>query len=84
VIYPPEGLAHSGGIMETNWQLNRSFVEQLDGQRRWDYVYQYLLQWVMEQTADAPSAPTHLQEKEHGNRDLCARVNAASTTTSDH
>lgn len=70
--------------MDHNWQLNRSFVEQPDGQRRWDYVYQYLLQWAMEQTADAPSAPAHLQEEEHGNRHLCARVNTASTTTADH
>jgi hypothetical protein len=70
--------------METNWQLNRSFVEQLDGQRRWDYVYQYLLQWAMEQNADAQFVPAHSQEEEHGNRHLCARLNAASTTASNH
>ena len=70
--------------METNWQLKRSFVAQLDGQRRWDYVYQYLLQWAMEQNADAPSAPSHSQEEDHGNRHLCTCVNAASTTAADH
>lgn len=70
--------------MKTNWQLDRSFVEQADGQRRWDYVFQYLLQWAMEQSADELSAPSHSTEEENGNRHLCSRVNSTPTTSADH
>lgn len=70
--------------MDTNWQLSRDFVETADGQRRWDYVYQYLLQWAMEQHADLPSAPSHSQEEQHGNRHLCSRLDSTSTTSTDH
>lgn len=70
--------------MDTNWQLSRSFVDTDDGQRRWDYVYQYLLQWAMEQRADSPSAPSHPQEEGHGNRHLRSGLDPTSTTATDH
>ena len=70
--------------MDSNWQLSRDFVETSDGQRRWDYVYQYLLQWAMEQTADSPSAPSHPQEEQHGNRHLRSCLDSTSTTSTDH
>jgi hypothetical protein len=70
--------------MKTNWRLDRSFVAQADGQCRWDYVYQYLLQWAMEQRVDEQSAPSHSTEEDDGNRHLCSRINSASTTSADH
>ena len=30
--------------MKRNWTLTRQFVEQQDGQRRWDKAYQLLMQ----------------------------------------
>lgn len=30
--------------MKRNWTLTRQFVEQKDGQRRWDKAYQLLMQ----------------------------------------
>jgi len=69
--------------MKANWQLNRSFAESDDGQRRWDYVYQYLLQWAMEQNADPGSAPSQPQEEQHGNRHLCSRLDPTPTTASN-
>lgn len=70
--------------MDTNWRLSRSFVVATDGQRRWDYVYQYLLQWAMEHNADSPSAPSQSQEEQHGNRHLCSCLDPTSTTSTDH
>lgn len=70
--------------MDTNWQLARNFVEAADGQRRWDYVYQYLLQWAMEQCADLPSAPSQSQEERHEHRHLCTCLDSTSTTSADH
>ena len=39
--------------MKTPWQVRRITVAQHDGERRWDYAYQFLLQWAMEQTQAA-------------------------------
>jgi len=70
--------------MDTKWQLKRNFMARTDGQRRWDYVYQYLLQWAMASTADQPSASTRPQEEQHGNRHLCSCLNSEATKQSDH
>jgi hypothetical protein len=34
--------------MKRPWQVRRVMVGQYDGERRWDYAYQLLLQWAME------------------------------------
>ena len=70
--------------MKTNWQLERNFIVRPDGQRRWDYVYQYLLQWAMESTADQPSASNRPQEEQYANRHLCPRLDPEATKQSDH
>jgi len=52
--------------MKSHWRVRRSVVGRSDGQRRWDYAYQSLLRWVMEDAADGAPAPSHLQEDCHG------------------
>ncbi len=37
--------------MKKEWQVRHAVVESSDGQVRWDYTYQFLLRWMMEQTA---------------------------------
>lgn len=69
--------------MKLNWQLTRSFAASPAGQARWDYVYQHLLQWALAATADPGSATTPIQEEPHGNRALCARLDATPTTGSN-
>jgi hypothetical protein len=67
-----------------SWQVTRSVSVRSDAARRWDYAYQFLLQWAMETEADtlpAPSAPA--QEEEHGNRPVCPRLDHPSATGSD-
>lgn len=70
--------------METPWQVRRTTVAQRDGERRWDYAYQFLLQWAMEHEADQGPAPSHAQEDSHGNRSLRPCLNQPSTTATDH
>jgi len=38
-----------------SWQVTRSVLARSDGARRWDYAYQFLLQWAME--TDAGTQP---------------------------
>src|SRR6266702_8231447 len=45
--------------MKLPWQVCRATVVQHDGERRWDYAYQFLLQWAMEQDAGSRPAPSH-------------------------
>jgi cobyric acid synthase len=41
--------------MKREWQVHHAVAEYPDGQRRWDYAYQFLLRWVMEETAEPSS-----------------------------
>jgi hypothetical protein len=70
--------------MDYQWQLTRNFEARPDGQRRWDYVYQFLLQWATQQPADSASASSRLQEVHHANRHLCSRLKSTSTATPKH
>lgn len=40
--------------MKREWKLQRSWLEQADGQRRWDHAYQCLLRWAQETGSSAP------------------------------
>ena len=66
--------------MKTPWEVHRSTVAQPDGERRWDYAYQFLLQWAMEDDADNGSAPLQPQEDRYGNRSLHPGLDKPSTT----
>jgi hypothetical protein len=70
--------------MKTPWAVRHTPVAQHDGERRWDYAYQFLLQWAMADDADNGSAPLPHQEDHDGNRSLCPSLNQPSTTTTDH
>ena len=69
--------------MKMPWQVRRATVVQHDGERRWDYAYQFLLQWAMEQTAGNSPAPSHHQEDSHGSRSIHSCLDASSATAAD-
>jgi len=48
--------------MKPDWKVRRTVVARDDGQRRWDYAYQFLLQWATDSSADTYSAPTQQEE----------------------
>jgi hypothetical protein len=72
--------------MKTNhsWQVTRIGIARSDGERRWDYAYQFLLQWAMERdTGTQPvPAPSH-KEESHGNRPVCPGFDRSPATGSD-
>ena len=69
--------------MKTPWEVHRTTVVQHDGERRWDYAYQFLLQWAMEDDADNGSAPLQHQEDRYGNRSLRPGLDKPPTTAPD-
>jgi hypothetical protein len=69
--------------MKTPWEVHRTTVAQHDGERRWDYAYQFLLQWAMEDDADNCSAPLQHQEDRYGNRSLRSGLDKPPTTAPD-
>jgi site-specific DNA recombinase len=48
--------------MKPQWDVSRAVVAHADGQRRWDYAYQSLLRWMMEQSSGTTPGPAPLQE----------------------
>jgi hypothetical protein len=66
--------------MKKQWQVCHAGAECPDGQRRWDYAYQFLLRWMMEQTAEQQSS----QENDHENRTLCPSIDQSANAKSKH
>ena len=83
--YPPvyNFSATQEDSMKTPWQVRRTTVAQHDGERRWDYAYQFLLQWAMEHNAGSRPAPSHPQEESHGSRSLRPCLHEPSATAPD-
>ena len=69
--------------MKMPWQVRRATVVQHDGERRWDYAYQFLLQWAMEHTTGNSPVPAHPQEDSHGSGSLHTCLDQSSTTAPD-
>ena len=70
--------------MNSRWIVKRTLVPQPDGQRRWDYAYQYLVYWACGQEATQPLTSTSYQEVSDGNRLVCAGLDQPSATRPDH
>lgn len=69
--------------MKTAWQVRRMTAPQHDGERRWDYAYQFLLQWALEPGAGEQSAPAQQQEDSHGSRSVWPSLNLSATPAAD-
>ena len=70
--------------MKREWQVHRAVVECTDGQRRWDYVYQFLLRWMMEQTVECHTAELPGQENDYEDRHLCSSIDQSSNAKPKH
>ena len=71
--------------MKTAWQVCRTTRAGTDGERRWDYAYQFLLQWAMADAAGVLPAPVHYKkEADHGNRSVCPSLDQPSATYADN
>jgi hypothetical protein len=74
--------------MKRYGQIRRQFQPTVDGARRWDQAYQYLLDWTAPHalSIDSPPVPLHRPQTEdmHENGYLCPRVDrAADAGTND-
>jgi len=72
--------------MKRQWKVERTKVQRLDGQRRWDIAYQRLLQWASENREVALSgiSPIISEEAENENCDLRACIDLTPTTEPKH
>lgn len=66
--------------MKSEWKVIRTFITRLDGQRRWDYAYQFLLRWAMEQEAGKAPASSNKEEHYNGNSLVCTCFDKQPTT----
>ena len=67
--------------MQAQWEVRRALIARPDGQRRWDYAYQFLLRWAMEQ--DTEPVPSTQPEDPHADRPLCPGLDPRPTTNPD-
>jgi hypothetical protein len=65
--------------MSTRWHVKRTTIARHDGQRRWDYAYQFLLQWVFASEAGPMVARSDQQEDAHERGRICAHLDQSST-----
>lgn len=69
--------------MKSELSVSRSTIARPDGQRRWDYAYQFLVRWAMEQETDSNPLPKQ-EEHQNGSSPICSSFDQWSTTKSDH
>lgn len=75
--------------MKRHWHPRRALLPTPDGQQRWDRAYQALLTWTMPATETPQRAASPVpvgqdgEERGSGDRDLCARVDAAAGADAD-
>ncbi len=71
--------------MKSKWIVHRTTVARLDGQRRWDYAYQFLVRWAMEQeTGSKLSEIPRQEEYQNGRGPICSSLDQSATTKSNH
>jgi hypothetical protein len=73
--------------MKHKWQIRRSTIARLDGQRRWDCAYQCLLRWASEaasQTNDNSPSSTQQGGPSNESRDLRSCLDTTPAKGADH
>ena len=72
--------------MKQKWDVQRTLVKRIDGQRRWDIAYQRLLQWASEvEAVPAEGTPDiTTQEEQNESCHLCSCFNLTPTTEPNH
>jgi len=72
--------------VKQKWEVQRTTVKRIDGQRRWAIAYQRLLQWTSEVEKVPPDDTTNItpQEEQNESRHLRPCVNLTPTTEPNH
>ncbi len=66
--------------MKRFWQVQRTHQSHAAHERRWERVYQLLLDW----SAETDAVPTPNHEETHANCDLRPRLDTTPSTDADH
>ena len=72
--------------MKRKWEVQRTMVKRIDGQRRWDIAYQRLVQWVseVEEAPDGGTTDIIIQEEQDESRHLRSCLNLTTTAEPNH
>lgn len=81
--------------MKRQWRARRQVLPQPDGQRRWDWAYQLLLDWTapreatgsIQLTVESPTVPALLSTQEveqDASGHVCACLDAAAGARGQH
>jgi hypothetical protein len=74
--------------MKRQWQIRRQFQTTADTARRWDQVYQMLLQWSQStESTTKPDLSTPLHppsEVTYDKRNLCSRIDGSPDAGPNH
>ena len=72
--------------MKRRWEVQRTMVKRIDGQRRWDIAYQRLVQWASEaeEVPDGGTTDIIIQEEQDESRHLRSCLNLTPTTEPNH
>jgi hypothetical protein len=72
--------------MKQTWEVQRSGVQQLDAQRRWDIAYRRLWQWTNEITVvpDEGTVTLITEEVKDENSLLCSCLDLTAATEPNH
>jgi hypothetical protein len=69
--------------MSTPWHVKRTVIARHDGQRRWDYAYQFLLRWALGDGADSLATHSDQEEDTDERRRLRTRFDQPATPDAD-
>jgi hypothetical protein len=72
--------------VKRKWEVQRTMVKRIDGQRRWDIAYQRLVQWASEakEVPDGGTTDITIQEEQDERRHLRPCLNLTPTTEPNH
>jgi hypothetical protein len=71
--------------MESKWKIKRITIEYPDGQRRWDCVFQFLLECANEASASQKEMEDlSRKEIDNGSSSICTCFNDKSTAETDY
>lgn len=69
--------------MKSPWRVCRTLSERDDGERRWDYAFQFLLRWVQEEVSNDGAASQLREERQDEHCPLHTGVDRSTAATAN-
>ena len=68
--------------MKAQWRVKRTLIQSSEGERRWDYAFQFLLSWVREAGSDELCSDPR-EENQDENCPVCSGINRSAAATAN-